>query len=132
MAKIQRAKSGGPESWQEFVNQIHHVKSQVMEHLEHTEEARLMASEMMIDNAVTGEYLDPEGEQELEDNRLDTFETPHEFEHLDPQFLELPVENTFETQYRPISVRPLDELRQEARQLDFFQHKVLEMGIKHA
>ena len=64
LAKIHRAKSGGPETWREFVDQIHHVKSQVMEYLEDTEEARLMASEMMVNNSVTGEYMDPEGEQE--------------------------------------------------------------------
>ena len=68
----------------------------------------------------------------MEDNRLDTFVTLDEFEHLDPEFLERSAVDTFEKQYRPISVRPLEELRQEARQLDFFQHKVIEMGIKHA
>ena len=97
-----------------------------MEYIEDTEHARLMASEV-IDNAVTGEYMDPEGEQELDDNRLDTFEAEDD---LDPGFLQTPVE--FEKQYRPIDVPPLEELRQQARSLDFYQHKVLEMGIKHA
>ena len=74
--------------------------------------------------------MDPEGEQELEDNRLDTFESLQEFTHIDPEFLQTPVE--FEKQYRPIDVPPLEELCQQARSLDFYQHKVLEMGIKHA
>ena len=100
-----------------------------MEFIEDTELARLLASEV-VDNAVTGEYMDPEGEQELEDNRLDVFEADQEFEHLDPHFLERPVE--FEKQYRPVDVRPLEELRFQARKLDFYQHKVLEIGIKHA
>ena len=100
-----------------------------MEYIEDTEEARLLASEV-IDTTLTGDIMDPEGEQEMEDNRLDTFEGVEEFEHLDPEFLETPVE--FEKQYCPIEVRPLEELRQQARKLDFYQHKVLEMGIKHA
>ena len=58
--KINQAKAGGQETWQEFVNKIKYVKSQVMEYIEDTEHARLMASEV-IDNAVTGEYMDPEG-----------------------------------------------------------------------
>ena len=102
LAKLHHAKSGGQETWQEFVNQIHHVKGQVMEYLEDAEEARLMASEMMINNAQTGEYMDPEGEQELDDNRLDTFDVLQEFNHLDPSFLEKPSEDTFEKQFRPI------------------------------
>ena len=61
--KINQAKSGGPETWQEFVEKIQYVKSQVMEFIEDTELARLLASEV-VDNAVTGEYMDPEGEQE--------------------------------------------------------------------
>ena len=133
LSKIHRAKSGGPETWLEFVDQIHHVKSQVMEYLEDTEEARLMASEMMVNNTVTGEYMDPEGEQELEDNRLDMFQALQEFEHLDPTYIERPTgDDIFENQYRPINVRPMEELCQQARQLDFYQRKVLEMGIKHA
>ena len=74
--------------------------------------------------------MDPQGEQELADNRVDTFEALEEFEHLDPEFIERPVE--FEKQFRPVDVPPLEELRQKARKLDFYQHKVLEMGIKHA
>ena len=100
-----------------------------MEFIEDTEEARLMASEM-VDNTITGEYMDPEGEQELEDNRLDILENLEEFEHLNPEFIHTQVE--FEKQHRPIDVRPLEELCQQARKLDFYQHKVLEMGIKHA
>ena len=97
--KINQAKSGGQETWEEFVNKIKYVKSQVMEYIEDTEEARLLASEV-IDTTLTGDIMDPEGEQEMEDNRLDTFEAVEEFEHLDPDFLETPVE--FEKQYCPI------------------------------
>ena len=130
--KIHQAKLGGPETWSDFVKNIQYVKNQVMEYLEDTEEARLMASEMMINNASTGEYMDPEGEQELEDNRQDTFETLQEFEHLDPEYVEKPAEDIFEKQFRPITTRPLHELSKEARKLDFFQRRVLNIGIKHA
>ena len=91
-----------------------------------------MASEMMINNVMTGEYMDPEGEQELGDNTLDTFETLGEFEHLDPDYVEKPTEDIFEKSFRPITVRPLEELCKEAQKLDFYQQKVLHIGINHA
>ena len=130
--KINQAKSDGEESWAMFVKQIKYVKSQVMEYLEDNEEARMMAAEMMIDDALTGEFMDPEGEQENEDNRQDTIEQQEEFEHLDPDCLEIPAGDTFEKAFNPIEVRPLQQLRNDARKLDFFQRKVLEVGIKHA
>ena len=130
--KIRQAKAGGTDTWFEFVNNIQYVKSQVMEYLEDTEEARLMANEMIIDNHVTGEQMDPEGEQELGDNRIDTFESIREFEHLDTNYVEDPAEHSFEKSFRPITVRPLEQLCREARSLDFYQRKVLHIGIKHA
>ena len=116
--KIRQARLGGSKTWQTFVNNIQYVKSQVMEYLEDTEEARLMASEMIIDNNVTGIQLDPEGEQELDDNRLDTIETIGEFEHLDTEFVDKPTD-VFESQFRPITTRPLKELCKQAQKLDF-------------
>ena len=91
-----------------------------------------MAAEMMIDNGLTGEFMDPEGEQEIEDNRQETCEQQEEFEHLDPDYVETPAEGTFEKAFREIEVRPLQELRKHVRKLDFFQRKVLEVGVKHA
>jgi ATP-dependent DNA helicase PIF1 len=130
--QINQAKAGGEETWEVFVQQIKYVKSQVMEFLEDNEEARMMSAEMMIDNALTGELMDPEGEQETEDNQLDTIMQHEEFQHLDPDCLEVPVVEAFERTFRPIEVRPLQQLRNDARKLDFFQRKVLEVGIKHA
>ena len=129
--KINKAKAGGEETWDTFVKQIMHVKNQVMEYLEDNEEARMMAAEMMIDNALTGEFMDPEGEQEIEDNQQDTNVQCDEFQHLDPDGLEEPAK-TFESPFRPIEVRPLQQLRCDARKLDFYQRKVLEVGIRHA
>ena len=94
--QINQAKSGGKQTWDLFVNKITHVKSQVMEFLEDNEEARLMASELFIDDNLTGEFMNPEGEQEMEDNQLDEFVQQEEFEHLDPTFSEPPAENVFE------------------------------------
>ena len=42
--KINQAKSGGQESWDNFVEKINYVKTQVMEYLEDNEEARMMAA----------------------------------------------------------------------------------------
>ncbi len=130
--KIDQAYAGGTEMWDAFVKRIGHVKSQVMEYLEDNEEARMMAAEMMIDNALTGEFWDPEGEQENEDNRQDTIMQQEEFEHLDPDYFEQPAENVFEKSFHPIEVRPLQELCKSAQRLDFYQRKVLELGIRHA
>ena len=130
-AQIMHAKQGGRETWDIFVAKISHVKQQVMEYLEENEEARLMAEDM-INNKITGELLDPQGEQINEDDKLDTIEQHEEFQHLDPEFCEGPNEHIFEEQFRPIEVRPLEDLRLEARRMDFYQRKVLEIGIHHA
>ena len=102
-----------------------------MEFLDGNEEARVMAADMIIDNHLTGAFMDPEGEQENEDNRLDDFVQQEEFEHLDPEYVE-PPENVFDQAFRPVEVRPLNVLRDLARRLDFYQRKVLEIGLRHA
>jgi hypothetical protein len=130
--KIHQAKAGGEEKWKEFVDEIFHVKSQLMEYLEDTEEARLMAAEMFIDNNLTGEFMDAEGEQEREENQLDEVVQQGEFDHLDPEFLELPVEGVFEKAFRPIEVRPLEQIKPIVRRMDHNQKKVLEIGIRFA
>ena len=89
------------------MEKIIHVKSQVMEFLEDNEIARMMAAETIVNNALTGEFMDPEGEQEMEDNRLETFEQHEDFEHLDPDFIETP-DGIFEKSFRPIELRPLE------------------------
>ena len=103
-----------------------------MEFLQDNEEARMMAAEMIIDNALTGDFMDPEGEKDNEDNRLDEHIQHEEFEHLDPEYVEAPIEDVFEKSFRPIEVRPLQDLRKDAQKLDFYQRKVLEIAVKHA
>ena len=53
------------------------------------------------------------------------------FEHLDPEY-SLLNDDIFEPSFRPIEVRPLNEIKAKAKQLDFYQRKVLEIGIRHA
>ena len=130
--KICHAKSNVDGAWEDFVKKISHVKAQVMEHIEENEEARLNAADMFINNSITGQFIDPEGEQENNEDQLDKAVQEEEFQHLDPEFAMIASENVFEETFRPIQVRPLQEVRSEARRLDFYQRKVLEIGITHA
>ena len=130
--KIAEAKEDVNGAWVAFVNRISHVKAQVMEYIEDNEEARLQAAEMFIDNALTGEFMDPQGEQENDEDKVEAIIQREEFEHLDPETSLEHVENVFEKRFRHIEVRPLVELRIKARRLDLYQRKVLEIGIRHA
>lgn len=106
-----------------------------MEFLEENEEARRLAAEMMIDEdevEAAGDFLDPEGQQEIEDNRMDDINPDEDFAHLDPDYVEGPDENAFEKEYRPIEVRDLASIRRDARRLDNFQRKVVEIAVRHA
>ena len=130
--KVREAKSNINGAWDVFVAKISHVKEQVMEYVEDNEEARLMAAEMFIDNNLTGEFMDPQGEQNNEDDQLKDIVQQEAFEHLNPEFAEPPEDHIFEEAFRPIEVQSLQELRIQARKLDVYQRKVLEIGIKHA
>ena len=105
---------------------------QVMEYLEDNEEARMMAAEMFVDSNMAGEFIDPEGEQEQDDNVLDVIQQQDDFDHADPEFIDEPAEDAFEKAYRPIQVRPLEVLRTDARRMDYYQKVVLEMAVRQA
>jgi hypothetical protein len=130
--KINQATAGGEEKWNKFVDEISYVKSQVMEYLEDTEEARLMAAEMYIDNNLTGEFMDAEGEHEREENQLGEVLQQQDFDHLDPEFMVPPEEGVFEKAYRVIEVRQLEVIKPDVRRMDNNQKKVLEIGIRFA
>ena len=132
LEQLAHAKENTDGSWDLFVTKIAHVKSQVMEYLEDNEEARLMAEEMFINNDLTGESLDPEGEQNKADDEVEYIEQLEDFQHLDIDFAEDQESNIFEKQFKPIEVKPLDKLREDARKMDFYQRKVLEIGVSHA
>ena len=102
--KVREAKSNINGAWDVFVAKISHVKGQVMEYVEDNEEARLMAAEMFIDNNLTGEFMDPQGEQNNEDDQLKDIVQQEAFEHLNPEFAEPPEDHIFEEAFRPIEV----------------------------
>ena len=84
--------------------QIQAVKSQVMEHLESTEEARFMIQEALNNDDDVGAVLNPAGEQDNDDCELEEMLMHPDYQHLDPaEYLTLesnPVEKT----YRPIII----------------------------
>ena len=92
----------------------------------------MMAVEMFMDSDLAGEFIDPEGEQEQDDNVLDVIQQQEEFDHVDPEFIEEPANDAFEKAYRPIEVRPLEVLRTDARRMDSYQRVVLEMAVRQA
>jgi hypothetical protein len=91
--KLKEAKSDIDGAWDLFVEKILHVKRQVMEFVEDNEEARLMAAEMFIDNNLTGEFMNPQGEQENADDTLDNIIQQEEVQHLDPEYAETVAED---------------------------------------
>ena len=116
------------ETWKNFSDRINFVKSQVMENLAENELARLMAEDIIIDNDTTGENLNPEVEQELEDNRLEVYEQLPAFEHLDPDAIEArPKKDIREKSFKAIEVRPLNILKESAAQLDYYQKRILDI-----
>jgi ATP-dependent DNA helicase PIF1 len=131
--QIDAAKNNGHEMLNLFRNKIAFVKNQVMEYLEDTDTARTIAeqAEQSIDPSKTGELLDAEGEQDNEDNLLDDIEVASEFAHIDLGNLNTVNEHDFAKEFRPIIARELDILRPEARTLDHYQQKVLEIAINY-
>ena len=65
---------------------IRKVKSQVMEHLENNDEARLFVEETLKSQEV-GDTLDPEGEQDRTECELEGQTLHPDFEHLNPEDL---------------------------------------------
>ena len=129
---INDAKQAGEEAWIEFTQKIADVKGQVMEFLEDNEEARLMAAEMFVNDELTGQNMDPEGEQEQADNQLDGTEQTEEYAHLDPEEYNQPPEGTFPMPFKEIQVRPLAQICEDARKLDSYQRVVLEKAVRYA
>ena len=132
LKSIKDAKQAGEEAWAEFTQKIADVKSQVMEFLEGNEEARLMAAEMFINDELTGQHMDPEGVQEQADNQLDGTGLTEEYAHLDPGEYNQAPEGTFPMAFKEIQVRPLAQVCEDARKLDFYQRVVLEKAVRYA
>ena len=113
-------------------NDIKKVKAQVMEHLESNEEARLFVEEA-LKNQETGDKMDAEGEQEKDDCEIDGQILHPDFEHLNPDDINIHEEKKVkDTQFRPIEIDSMKELLSKTRNLDFYQKKVVEKGINYA
>ena len=114
-------------------DQIHAVKSKVMEHLESTEEARYMVQEALDKNGEFGAALDPTGEQENDDCELEEMLMHPDYQHLDPtEYLTVEKSPQTEKTYRPIKVDDLNILKRNTRGLDLYQRKTIERGIRYA
>ena len=106
-----RVEDAAKDGYLQLSEQIIAVKSQVMEHLESTEEARHMVEEAINKSEEIGALMDPEGEQENLDCELEEINLHPDFVHLDPQeFLEVEKSLNREKSYRPIEVEKIELL----------------------
>ena len=99
--------------------EIQKVKSQVMEFLESNDEARLFVEE--IETARADEIaaeLDPEYQQENDDCESDGLVLHPDFQHLNPDDLDINVEDsTAEKQFKPIEIDEKSVLLKERNQI---------------
>ena len=107
------------------------VKSQVMEHLQDVQEARYFVAEAQK-NDDTGAVLDPEGEQDIDDCEYEGLIDHPDYPDLDIDAMEAEVKRKLEKKHKPIELDELGSLQSRTRNLDFYQRKVIEMGIKFA
>ena len=129
----QRVAKAAEDGYISLSEQIQAVKSQVMEHLESTEEARFMVQEALNQNDEVGAEMDPTGEQENDDCELEELLMHPDYQHLDPsEFLNVEKTTKTEKSYRPIKIDDMDLLRKSTRELDFYQRKIVERGVRYA
>ena len=126
-----RVTNAALDGYAELEKWIDTVKSQVMEHLESNEEARYMVDEANNKIKEMGEILDPEGEQEIEECRNENLFMHPDYEHLNPEELNLTETSPkHEKVYRQIELDEINVLKEKTRKLDFCQKKVIERGVK--
>ena len=114
-----RVNEAAKDGYEELEKKINAVKSQVMEFLESNEEARYLVEEAKKKDKEMGEVLDAQGEQEILDCEEEEAMRNPDYEHLDPDQLNVPDKSpTFEKVYRPIQVDPLPELKAQTKNLD--------------
>ena len=113
------------------------VKAQVMEHLENVDEARYMLEEYMKTKEEMediGAKLDPEKEQEVDECDMEEEEGHPDFLHLNPDDL-ISTESKIvlrEKIFKPIDIGSIDDLSEQTKKLDKYQHCVVEMAIRYA
>ena len=89
--------------------------------------------EALDNNDEVGAEMDPAGEQENEDCELEELLMHPEYQHLDPsEFLCVEKTSKAEKIYRPIQIDDIDLLRKSTRELDFYQRKIVERGVRYA
>ena len=116
---------------------IQFVKSRMLPFAQGVEEARYNVQQAMQNDgqvsANIGEVLDPEQEQEIEECE-EGEEVPHpDYAHLNPEDFE--IDNNLKqvkTSFRKIQLKTNDERLEEARQLDQFQKKALNVAMNFA
>ena len=117
------------ERYEQKRGSIARVKQQVMEHLEHVEEAReYVEKSNKLDLEETGAELDPDHEQE--EDELEDGEVEHpEYEHLNPGEEEQARDLCI---YRKIDVPEWNELKETTLGLDPWQRRVVDEAVKFA
>ena len=127
----ERVANAAQDGYVELEKWIKAVKSQVMEHLESNEEARLMVEEANSkEDDNIGDEIDPEGEQDIEDCRDEELMMHPDFEHLNPDEFNSTCTSKYEKIYRMIEIDEIGVLKEKTRQLDIIQRKVIEKGIE--
>ena len=117
----------------ELRQKIHAVKCQVMEFIESAEEARLMVDEATHNDTV-GETLNSEIEQDINDCQLIGNELHEDYIHINPDNIQVQEANTpkVESSFRPIALDDKEILLSKSRKLDYYQKKVVSIGIRLA
>ena len=81
----------------------------------------------------SGEELDPQYEQEIDECENESLFIHPDYEHLNPDELGTTETGTRrEKVYRPIEIHDIKVLREKTRKLDFYQKKVIEKGIQYS
>ena len=113
-----------------FSKKISCVKSQVMEFLENIEEARYFVEEKCRNEEIE-KLLAPDTLQEIDDCEYEGIINHPDYPDLDIQALE-ETGKRFEKTYRIINLDNIEILLEKTRKLDYFQKKVVEIGIGYA
>ena len=113
-------------------SEIRCVKQQTMEFLDDVSEVRHFAEEHQR-NQETGQDLDPQGEQEIDDCEYEGIIDHPDFPYLDLEALEEEVKKkSNEKSFKAFELDNMETLMEKTRNLDYYQRKVLEIGIRYA
>ena len=102
-----------------------------MEFLDDVEEARYFIGESKRNEEVEN-ILDPEHIQEVDDCEYEGIIDHPDYPNLDIEALEREVRSKIEKTYRTIDLDNLQDLLEKTKKLDYFQRKVVEVGIKYS